>query len=392
MSIPFHRSLRALAADGAHRSRRRLVLSTVLCSAWAVWFLLFRISVYAVSSGARVEVGGAMHPIEPVVDGRVVSSKLALDRQVEAGEVLVQLDTQALDIELAGKQQLVANLASQQEILEQEIKTRTQALAEHERVTQTQLAEARARQQGASAEADLARTEAQRSAFLKEQGVLSVAALDKVMAEERQKGATAREMQVSVGRIGAENRLKREELQTELASLGRVLESLRGQQAQEQAAIEALRHDIDLRSIRAPANGRLGEIVVLQPGSVVSKGLQLGAVVPPGGLQVTAYFPPDVALGRVRPLQQARLRLDGFPWAEYGMLPLSVESVGSEVRDGKVRVELRIVGSTPAAIPLQHGLPGSVEVEVDRASPAELVLRAAGRMLARRPASGNTGA
>lgn len=392
MSIPFHRSLRALAADGARRSHRRLALAVVLCSAWAAWFLLFRISVYAVSTGARVEVGGAMHPIEPEIDGKVVSSNLALDRQVQAGDVLVQLDTQALDIELAAKRQLVANLASQQEQLEQEIETRTQALAEHERVTRTQLAEARARQQGASAQAELARTEAQRSAFLQKNGVLAPAALDRAMADERQKGATARELQVSVSRIDAENRLKREELETELASLRRVLESLRGQQAQEQAAIESLQHDIGLRSIRAPASGRLGEIVVLQPGSVVSKGLQLGAVVPPGGLQVTAYFPPDVALGRVRPLQQARLRLDGFPWAEYGMLPLSVESVGSEVRDGKVRVELRIVGRAPAAIPLQHGLPGSVEVEVDRASPAELVVRAAGRMLERHPTGGSTGA
>jgi membrane fusion protein (multidrug efflux system) len=32
-------------------------------------------------------------------------------------------------------------------------------------------------------------------------------------------------------------------------------------------------------------------------------------------------------------------------------------------------------------VPLQHGLPGSVEVEVERASPAALTLRTAGQLL-----------
>ena len=35
----------------------------------------------------------------------------------------------------------------------------------------------------------------------------------------------------------------------------------------------------------------------------------------------------------------------------------------------------------PPGIPLEHGLPGSTEVEVERVSPALLVLRAAGQFL-----------
>jgi membrane fusion protein (multidrug efflux system) len=35
----------------------------------------------------------------------------------------------------------------------------------------------------------------------------------------------------------------------------------------------------------------------------------------------------------------------------------------------------------PSAIPLQHGLPGAVEVEVGRVTPAALILRNGGRML-----------
>jgi hypothetical protein len=58
----------------------------------------------------------------------------------------------------------------------------------------------------------------------------------------------------------------------------------------------------------------------------------------------------------------------------------TVTNVGDEVRDGRVRVEL-----SPRPNPrvrLQHGLPGTLEVEVDRITPASFLLRKAGGLLA----------
>ncbi len=383
MSAPFHRSLRALGADGARRPIQVLVVAVLLCGLWSAWFFLFRVSVYAVSSEARVEVEVATHPIEPAVEGRVVSSSLVLDRWVEAGEVLVVLDTRALEIELSAKRARVESVTAQLGPLDREVETRTRALGEHERVARAQVAEARAQHRGAMVLAEYTQSEAQRSAALQEQALVSAADLAKMISEGRLKRASADALEVAVGRVDAESRLKRSEIEAEIAKLSGEIELLQGQKAQELVAIEALQHEIELRSIRAPVSGKLGEVAALRAGSVVAKGARLGAVVPPGQLQVTADFSPEVVLGRVRPGQAARLRLAGFPWAEYGTLPLSVESVGSEVRDGKVRVELSIAGSGPPAIPMQHGLPGAVEVEVERVLPAELVLRAAGRMLER---------
>jgi membrane fusion protein (multidrug efflux system) len=84
----------------------------------------------------------------------------------------------------------------------------------------------------------------------------------------------------------------------------------------------------------------------------------------------------------VRPGQPARLRLDGFPWAEYGTVAATVERVASEVRAGRVRVELAVDGKHPFTVPLEHGLPGRLEIEVERTTPATLILRAAGQALA----------
>ena len=76
--------------------------------------------------------------------------------------------------------------------------------------------------------------------------------------------------------------------------------------------------------------------------------------------------------------------MDGFPWTQFGMPRATVTDVGSEPADGRVRVELALDGDSAPAIPLEHGLSGTAEVEVESASPAELVLRAVGKLLTTR--------
>ena len=55
--------------------------------------------------------------------------------------------------------------------------------------------------------------------------------------------------------------------------------------------------------------------------------------------------------------------------------------MASEIRNGTVRVDLQVSGTPQTAIPMQHGLPGSIEVEVEKITPVALVLRNAGKLL-----------
>ncbi|HBL26462.1 MAG TPA: hypothetical protein DD490_06475, partial [Acidobacteria bacterium] len=57
--------------------------------------------------------------------------------------------------------------------------------------------------------------------------------------------------------------------------------------------------------------------------------------------------------------------------------------LGSEPRDGRIRVELTLRPRPGSRLPLQHGLPGTVEVEVEKVSPAVLVLRTVGKVFER---------
>jgi membrane fusion protein (multidrug efflux system) len=57
--------------------------------------------------------------------------------------------------------------------------------------------------------------------------------------------------------------------------------------------------------------------------------------------------------------------------------------VANEPRSGKIRVELQVDPVHSFPVPLQHGLPGILEVRVEQISPAALVLRVAGTLLAK---------
>ena len=89
------------------------------------------------------------------------------------------------------------------------------------------------------------------------------------------------------------------------------------------------------------------------------------------------------ALGRIQPGQQAKLRLSGFSWVQYGSVPATVNRVGKEPHNGTIRVELTLDQPDAFPVSLSHGLPGTLEVEVERISPAALVLRAAGNVVSR---------
>ena len=161
------------------------------------------------------------------------------------------------------------------------------------------------------------------------------------------------------------------------------LAKLEGELRSGAEAVRRLEYEIERRRIRATVSGRLAECAAIHPGSHISEGDKLGVILPSGKLQVIAEFQPSAALGKLHPGQPASLRLEGFPWAQYGAVPARVARVADEIRDGKVRVELS-VGDFPSRIPPQHGLPGSVEIEVEQISPAKLVLRSAGEIVSSR--------
>ena len=204
-------------------------------------------------------------------------------------------------------------------------------------------------------------------------------------AERQKLEAAHAALAAEIIRIEREAQSRDFQNQAEIENLKYDLASLSGEYTSTQAAISRLSYDIDNHLVRAPLGGKLADVLPFHAGAYVSEGQHLAVIVPAGALQIVAEFAPSPTLGRVQPGQTAQLRLDGFPWAQYGVLPATVRRVAGEVRDNLIRVELSLDAGSESAVKLQHGLPGSVEVSIETVSPATLLLRSAGLLLQDRP-------
>lgn len=383
MSATFSRSLHSLDADSFRYSLTGVLLVTVLLGAWAGWALLARVTLYEVTDAARVEVDREVYPIQASAAGRVVATRLTLGADVQAGDILVELDTEAERLRLQEERASLTTLSAQLDVLRREVVAEEQAGREDLQAARAALEEARARHEEAKVAAHLAEEQAKRWAPLHAQGYVAELDFMRIRAEAEKRREATNALRFEVSRLEKDQRMRESDRTVRLERLKREVSRLEGQRATAMETIERLAYEIEKRRIRAPVAGRLGEVANLRIGAFITEGDKLGAVVPGGELRAIAQFLPPAALGRIRPSQSARMRLDGFPWAQYGTVAAMVTSVASEVRDGRVRVELDIHPDHASPIPLQHGLPGTIEVEVERVSPATLLLRVAGKLLAR---------
>jgi multidrug resistance efflux pump len=211
--------------------------------------------------------------------------------------------------------------------------------------------------------------------------LVTEAEVSRARSELEQRQAATEAMRLAVGRIAAGSRLEASDRQVEVGSLQRQLAALEGEVRVTEADAARLEHEIDRRTVRAGVDGEVAELSTLATGSVVKEGDRLGTVLPHGRLRAVAEVPAREALGVVHVGQIGRLRLAGLPWAQHGTVGAVVTRVASEIREGRLRVELELAEGS--RLPLQHGLPGTVEIEVERASPALLLLRSAGKALER---------
>jgi membrane fusion protein (multidrug efflux system) len=380
---PFSTTTRALAGDRPAYAAVAWGLGALMLALWGAWFLGTEVPVFETSRAARLEVKQLPHHVASLFSGRVLAAPPGLGQAVAAGEVLLALDTTADRLRLAEEEARLAGLPPRIEALRQELVSLEAAKAEDQRAAQAAMEAARARGREAEAAARFARANEQR---LREQsaagGVAQIDAL-RAKAESEKLDAARDAVAADLRRLDLDRQVRAHQDQARIETLRGAALALEADTATARASVARLLDAIERHTLRAPVAGRIGDAAPLYPGAYVTEGQRLVSVVPPGELVIVADFAPSAAMGRIRPGQVGRMRLDGFPWAQFGAIDAVVTRVGSEIRDGHVRVEFQPAAGASAAL-MQHGVPGAIEVAVERASPAALVLRAAGLVLAGR--------
>lgn len=358
-----------------------LVVASGLLIAWTAWLVWMPVALIETSVQARVEVAGAAVPVAAKLDGHVLRSEVVLGRRVGAGDSVLELDSGALRLGRVEAEAQRLGVLAELEALAGEHAALAAAIAVFEQGGKTRHSEASASAQEAALAASFARALAERSEELRELGIEAGEAAELLRARERGSTALAEIRRLQVARTRAEQSERLATMRVELAHTAREEAALQRELAVRVAAIAALDHQIELHTLHAPIAGTLGGVAPLQPGAVLTRGSVVALVIPDERLRVVASFTP-AAVGRIRPGQPVRVRLAGFPWAEFGSLRGEVEAVASEAQDGLVRVECRLAEDPDSRIPVEHGLVGVVEITVESVPAASLLLRSLGRSLA----------
>ncbi len=374
----FSRTLRSVQADGFGVTVPLLVVAVALTIAWGCWLVIAQVPVHVVSLSSRVELEQAVWAVETTVGGTLAQSRLELGSAVERGDELAQLDRSLEEFELQARRAQLASTQGQIDALEAELVAHEQALTDAGLSSSSALVEAASRVQDATLVAALARKEYEITAKLKPEGYVSELSAFRAETQMQQADMSRASLPATLERERNERAALSSGRRATLARLRREKQVLLGVRQVALTEIEELERNLDRRTLRAPASGTVAEVSPIAMRSYLGPGTRLATIVAPTDLHVVAEFPAASALGRLKVGQRATMRLEGFSWSQYGELELEVVRAASEAKAGSIRVELRLIGEPPPGIQLQHGLAGDCYVQVEQASPVDLLLRAAG--------------
>lgn len=378
--MSFPKTERLLAVDRPEPWVLRVLVALAAFALWIAWAILARLTLVETSRTARLETAAVVRTVDSPLPARIEAVRVVLDQRVEAGDVLVELDDEGRQHGLAETRARLAAVAARLAALGTELAAE-QGLWQHlQERSDRERHEASARHEQAREAGRLEQAEAARSARLAADGLLATADHERATARASVSSSAATAAGAALERLESERAAEEQRSLARRARLQQDTEQLRGEQAALQAHLRQLEVDLARRTVRAPVAGRVGRLTDARGGAFVDEGARLAEIVPDAQVRVVGAF-PQAALGRLAVGQPARVRLDAFPWAQYGQLRGRVSAIATEVQDGLLRVELQV--EEAGGLPLRHGLTGVVEIETERLAPAAILLRAAGASVAR---------
>jgi HlyD family secretion protein len=337
-----------------------------LVAAVAAWTVAGRLDVIAVAQG-RLVPQGFVKIVQPAEAGIVREFLVREGDAVEAGQVVVRMDTRLAEVDVAALRSQIAMRRLQlrrvaaeltgialrraagdpPELYAQtEAQHRARQQAHRDAVAAEQAALDKARSELRSArelEAKLARAlpiyreQADSWEQLAREGFAGkLLALDQrrryVETEQEWKAQAARAQGAADAIVEAERRLAglqstyRRQLEEERIAAGAELERL---------TQELERHTVrqGLLEVRAPAAGIVKELATHTPGAVVQPGTILMTVVPSGEAVQAEVWIDQVDSGFVQPGQVVRVKVATYPFQRYGMASGRVAVVSPDASD-----------------------------------------------------------
>lgn len=150
-------------------------------------------------------------------------------------------------------------------------------------------------------------------------------------------------------------RLRQAEFQARSAA-----DELHKQLLQRTTRLEQLARAIDQTRVLAPISGSVVSTALRHPGQVLRAGEPLAVIAPAAAPLELRVQVPSESIRELRAGQQATVRIDACPTAEFGVLPARVQSVAADVapRQGAAQGESRASGYDVVLATPRRDLPG----------------------------------
>lgn len=231
MATAFSRTIRSLTADSSHHLLLGILSMGILLGAWVTWCLLARIAVYAVTQTARLEVDRAVHPVAAPVAGRVVATRLLVGQEVQAGDVLVELDADAQRLQGEEESVRLAALTAQFQAYAEELSAEDAAWHAEQQAAQAALDEAQARQREAEVIARASHEEAEVVILLPAPEFADQLEVIRSRAEVHKRQAAVDTLHLAVKRLEEEQQVRARDRLARRARLRREVVHLEGERA-----------------------------------------------------------------------------------------------------------------------------------------------------------------
>lgn len=131
---------------------------------------------------------------------------------------------------------------------------------------------------------------------------------------------------------------------------------------------------LNYQAVRSPINGIVFDLKASGPGYLASSSEPVLKIVPQDNLVVKVYI-PNQDIGFVRETMAADVRIDSFPFSEFGDVKGTLEAIGSDALPptqarpfysfpAKIKLERQSLMVNGRAVPLQSGMSVSVNLKV----------------------------
>lgn len=394
----------------------------------------------AIQADFVVRPRGEVRSIRAAIAGQISQLSAEENQTVTAGQVIAQLDSLALlgdrqqsETQIQAAQQQLRALAQARIELDRQYEAQLQVQAQRTALVQAKLAQSQQQQdvqqrlhqsnlQAATVQLELAQDEAKRYSTLVQMGVIS-----QLQLKEKQQALQAAQAELAQAQILAEppaapqavlqaelNQAKAED-EVQLASLRQAQQAIASQKSQVQAQLDSAQQTLQQLpakqrqyQIQVPSAGTLFQLKLHGVGQIVTPGEEIAQVVPTTDWIAQAKIPGDaigllgqcgagprtgqdnrahhgppggkVSEDAVCPPMQARLRLDAYPYPDYGTLPAQIGAISPDTvtaPDGSSTYQLTLVLEDNALqrqgqrYPLRVGMTGTAEI----LGPPETLLR-----------------